>query len=221
MKQETTKIKDRPMFNSYRGGSFEFVRFIKPDKILVWEEEEDNHFLSEHEQICRGLDVTEVEPEVLKKLKIWNKLSDEMQKKVEKNIYEIKNATSIRMKAAWKTRKKKYEGIPRELVCKQCTRMVKIVPGTLVKKLEAKNISLEDYVKDFHCAKCRPTPRGRKKNPRFEGVPNELTCKCGKVVKTSPYQLVERADKKGMTVELFIEQFQCQKCNPTKGRKKK
>jgi len=33
--------------------------------------------------------------------------------------------------------------------------------------------------------------------------------------------IIRMADKKGITVEKFVASYQCQKCNPTKGRKGK
>ena len=222
MTTEEIKVDDRPMFDSYNGDSFEFVRFIKPDKILVWEDKMDTFSgNSVHEQICRGLNVREVEIEVLKTLKIWKKLSEEIQEGVEKRNFEIKNAVSIRMAKARQGRRQKYPHIPREMVCIKCTSVVKIVPSALAKKIEEKGMLLDDYIKDFHCQKCRPSPRGRKKNPEYEGLPTELICKCGKIVKTSPYQLVEKAEKNKITVEKLIKNFACQKCNPTRGRKKR
>lgn len=63
--------------------------------------------------------------------------------------------------------------------------------------------------------------RGRKPRADFKGLPENMVCKCGREVKANYYYLSKKAEDKGTTLKELIESYQCQICNPTKGRKKK
>ena len=62
--------------------------------------------------------------------------------------------------------------------------------------------------------------RGRRADPKYAHLPKELVCACGNKVATSPSQIVQRAKQKKVTPEEIVKNYQCQTCNPTKGRKK-
>lgn len=64
--------------------------------------------------------------------------------------------------------------------------------------------------------------RGQRKK-KYEGWPDEVECtKCGNKQTINKTVLARKMDKDlSMTLEKYIDGFQCQKCNPTKGRRKK
>ena len=62
--------------------------------------------------------------------------------------------------------------------------------------------------------------RGRRPRSEYANLPYQLVCSCGKTVRTQPSQIVERAAKKNISPEEFIKQYRCQKCKPTKGKRK-
>jgi hypothetical protein len=61
----------------------------------------------------------------------------------------------------------------------------------------------------------------RKKKFDFSKLPEFLTCKCGREVKANYYSLQKKADKQMIPLDDLVKSYQCQTCNPTKGRKKK
>ena len=61
----------------------------------------------------------------------------------------------------------------------------------------------------------------RKKKFDFSSLPDMLTCKCGKAIKANYYYLQKKADEKKVPLDDLVKSYACQKCNPTKGRKKK
>ena len=61
----------------------------------------------------------------------------------------------------------------------------------------------------------------RKKKFNFDGLPEFLKCKCGREVKANYYYLQKKADAKKVPLQTLVDSYQCQTCNPTKGRPKK
>jgi len=60
----------------------------------------------------------------------------------------------------------------------------------------------------------------RKGKEELIGVPREVTCcKCGETQQVAPRQILLRSGKAFKSVEDWCKEYQCQKCNPTKGRK--
>ena len=62
--------------------------------------------------------------------------------------------------------------------------------------------------------------RGKRKK-KYTDLPEMLTCKCGAQVKANYSYLQKKADAKKIPLMDLVKGYQCQKCNPTKGRKKK
>lgn len=186
----------------------------KRGKLLAWEKAYQH---GEKVELFKILDVKSIGVESLKTLNIWDKLPEEVRKRVEGVAVEI---TEVEKKS--QGRRPKYEGIPRELVCVGCKEVVKVSPFVLSGKLEDKGIALEDYVKDFHCSKCRPGVRGKKANPEFAKYGKTMKCSCGTEVVLNPTYLKAKAEKLGTTMEELIKNFKCQVCCPSKkGRPKK
>lgn len=72
-------------------------------------------------------------------------------------------------------------------------------------------------------AKAR-SARGRKVDPKYAHLPSvlEYACKtCGAERKQPRSAVILAAEKKGLDVEKFMAEYECQKCNPTKGRGRK
>lgn len=60
-----------------------------------------------------------------------------------------------------------------------------------------------------------------KRESKYEGVPNELTCACGYTTPCVKNVFVKKAEKLGVTPQELADGYVCQKCNPTIGKKKK
>jgi hypothetical protein len=61
----------------------------------------------------------------------------------------------------------------------------------------------------------------RKKKYDFSKFPEYLTCKCGREIKANYYALQKKADAQTVPITDLIDGYQCQKCNPTKRKRKK
>lgn len=184
-----------------------------------------------NQEIFGGLPVDKVEVEILKKIGVWDRLSPEYQKKLEldqtKTREEETSSTYNLMKKARAARKQKYINVPRELVCTQCGNKISIQPGVLMNRVEkiAKKgqilFTVDDYVKKYLCQVCNPT-KGKRPNPEAIGLPKELICiKCKAIQSCSPSSILQRAKKKNLTPQQFLDAYVCQVCNPTRGRRKK
>jgi hypothetical protein len=168
----------------------------------------------------RKLDVCKFEPAELKEVGIWKKLSKEIRDEVENRIQVEAAQVEERMEKARAGRRKKYDGVPREAKCTECGKVQAIPPAEILKRAERMSLSPEAYVKQFKCQKCNPT-KGRRPTKDYSGVPDHLECKCGKVVKYHPSMIVKQAEAKGMDVKKYVESYQCQKCCPSKRKRKK
>lgn len=162
---------------------------------------------------------------ILDILGIWNLLSSEWQTIIENKAQQIaasenekKQALNNHMATMRGKRVSRYSDIPRQITCIQCGKIDDVIPAAVAKKMEQSCISIDTFVKEYKCRECAPRKKGRATNPAFAHLPKELICKCGHKVSTSPASIVQRATQKGMTPEEFIAQYQCQKCNPTKGQ---
>lgn len=216
------------MFEEYpefewEGSKLRFVKMHDTRTLMAW------RILptigSDHQAYLGGLDITSVNVDTLKFLGVWENLSPELQKEVESIVHQEKEQVNGLMEKARAARRKRYVNVPKELVCK-CGARISIPPGTLVDRVEkmkeSKGVtySIDDYVKQWQCQKCNPT-KGRKANPEIAGLPKELTCTKCKVVKPClPSSISQRSKQKNLTPKQFLDTYVCQKCNPTKGRKK-
>ena len=119
--------------------------------------------------------------------------------------------------------------LPKELVC-ACGNKAKTSPTAIISAAERRKITPEEYVKKYRCQSCHKTKgfekgskgsgRGRKANPLYSHLPHELTCACGNKVGTSPGAIVKAAERRKITPEEYVKKYVCQKCFPSKGRKK-
>ena len=196
---ELDQIKDR------HGEVMAFVEFQKPNRMIVWVP------IADKEVVLRAYNVTRFEQPILEEVKVWKKLSEEIQGHVINWGEEHKEEMRDRMAHARKGRKEKYPELPDELVCSKCGKPTKIQKSQLAKRIEKKGVIAADYIKDYTCRSCT------KKN--YEGMLDKLVCKCGYEVKYHPSMIIKMAEKKGISVEELAASYQCQTCNPTKGRK--
>jgi len=105
-------------------------------------------------------------------------------------------------------------------------RVSKIKPSSLKevgvwdKLTPERQVELENFHPEAPVTPQGDAPRKRQRHD-YTGVPDQLTCKCGHVQKYSKYQILKNAEAKGLSVDEYVNSYQCQKCNPTKGRRRK
>lgn len=214
-----TLFDDLPTFSDVEGNDFYLVDYLKPNKLKVWDKERPLN--GEYITTCRLIDIAQVDKEELAKLSIWKEMPQEIQDemKTAKEIERIQ--VHSLMEKARSGRKERYPNVPREIICTSCSKVIKVQPGTLMKKLDHKRIALGDYLKSFKCPKCNGGKgRGRAPNPEFANLPEEMVCKCGNRVHINATYLKAKAAKKKTTIEELVKNFVCQKCCNTKGRPK-
>jgi hypothetical protein len=205
-------FEDYVRFEDKQGHEYFFVRLVKKYWLLSWRKEADTRYS------CIGLRPEQVEIDVLKDLQVWAKLDKKLQEQIGQAVEKHQTAITAKMAKARSKRRNKYADVPREYVCQKCGKSQSIPPGTVMNRVRKLGILLDDYIKRFYCQKCKPT-KGRQKKD-YGNVPDKLVCKCGHTVKYHPSMIIATAKKKGLSVENFVKSYQCQKCNPTKGRKK-
>ena len=219
-------IPDTDYFRALNGRKFRYIGLYNPTTLKVWEKmsEFKNGYDGER---AGGLMVKDVDVETLKEYKIWEDLSEDVQKMILDRTVQEQDAVMSLMGKARAGRKNKYPNVPRELICTKCQSKTPVIPGALVKKVEkiakSKNITMtvDDYVKGYQCRKCLPVKRGKPANPEFANLPKTMTCKCGHTVNSNVYQLKKKALKMGTTIQELINNFVCQGCCQTKGMHKR
>lgn len=96
----------------------------------------------------------------------------------------------------------------------------KEIPSNIQKELESKIIQQVEDVS----SKMEKARAGRR--ARYKDVPREVVCaSCGKTFPIAPGSIVKKVDMlvaSGVIINIpeYVSQWKCQKCNPTKGRKK-
>ena len=215
----------REIFES-EGRAMEAIKLVSPDRLLVWDKSGKakgdtwTGMTGWNEEKCKAISLEEIDLDILQSMKVWNSLSNEVKDKMLHLVRLEKQETHELMAKARASRKKKYENIPEELTCSICKTMVEAVPSKIAGICNRKNILLDDYLKGFKCKKCNPIKRGKQANPEFAKLPKTIKCGCGYETNVNPYQLKIKAEKVGVSIEELIKSYKCQKCNPTKGRKK-
>jgi len=89
------------------------------------------------------------------------------------------------------------------------------MPDALKERIQAAQEERRDEMQD---RKANARQKRRTKNPN---LPKTLTCSCGREVNANWTVLNKKADKLGIPAIDLANNYKCQKCNPTKGRKKK
>ena len=213
-------------FKDRLGRQLHYSSFHFPCHLICWEVMRDNG--TSGTAICRPVHVKDVNDETLKLFGIWDQLSSEYQdavtnfgKSVEQAERNERQAVIERLGKARSARQPKYPNIPKELTCISCGGIVQQAPSKTASICRNKDILLVDYIKGFQCSECNPSVRGRQAKRSYEGIPDQLVCKCGKVQKYHQSAIIATAKRKGITIEELIKSYQCQTCNPTKGRKSK
>ena len=200
------------------GKTLYFVRYHEKSKrIIYWER---NKEYGSNVDTCKHMPISQLSSDTLKELKIWDELTEKDRSAYEKAAEVERVRVSEKMENARRGRKNRFPNIPDEMTCKTCGKVQKVQRSVTAAKIEKLGVLLDDYLKEWECQKCHPT-KGRKANPEFAHLPKELVCKCGNKVSTSPSAIVAKAKKLKITPEEVVEQYQCQTCNPTKGRGKR
>ena len=213
-------VTDYQSFKDHSDKTLYFVRHSnKTGKILCWE---GGELFGNHEEHCRVIPANSVPIDQLKALEIWDSFSPKMQKELVNSESVEREKVHEKMANARRGRRNKYPDIPRELTCTTCSVVIVTPPSVLAKRIEKSGKTIEEFVKAFQCQQCNPT-KGRKADPKYAHLPKEmeLTCKSCSFKKMIPRsQAITRAKSKGMEVDKWLKSYQCQTCNPTKGRKK-
>ena len=55
---------------------------------------------------------------------------------------------------------------------------------------------------------------------KYENIPTELTCSCGASIKIQASVLCKRVEERKILLADYVKGYKCQKCCPTKGRRK-
>ena len=195
-----------------------YVKMLKNNMIFAWECELSYGI---HSHFPRRLKLSDVTIDTLKEIEVWDKLSNKVKSELEQYEKDEKNHLHTHMDKLRQKRKQKYEGVPRELVCCKCGKKQKMAPAIIVQRADKEVRSIENWVKEWQCNTCKPSKRGRQPDPAYANLPKELVCKCGNKVNTSPYAIVARAKKLGITPEEVVKGYKCQTCCATKGRHKR
>jgi len=216
----TDLYEDLEKFETLDGQEYRFVRLCSHGNILCWNV--TNTRIDGQEAECQGITARRLSEDELKRLGIWDDLPEEMRLQILSGaVEEVHSARPTQ--GPKQGRRQHYDSnIPRVLKCVECEAEVNVPPSQLMKRAEKAGVSWEEFVEQFKCQRCNPTKgRGRKPNPEFEGLPEFLECKCGYKTKLNPHYLKQKAEKAGVTMQELIDGYQCQTCNPTKGRRKK
>ena len=228
LKKEQKMYNEADYFEALNGRKFEYRGMESPTIMKVWEYLRGDP--GAHQGRFGGIDVHDLDIDTLKLLKVWDNLTEDVQKDITGGLSQKTQAVQDHMESMRSGRRKKYVGVPKEIECITCHSKVVVVPSVLVHKVEKireekglSTYSVEDYIGSFVCNKCVPVKRGKKPNPEFANIPKKMKCKCGKEVVVNIYQLKAKAEKMGTTIQKLIEGFVCQSCAPTKhrGRQKK
>jgi hypothetical protein len=162
-------LEDYDQFQTIKEETYSFVDFIAPDYLLVWEEGKMEAGGIHHE-VCKGIKVYEVAPDVLKEIKVWGKLSQEVKSKFnveEAPKEEIKpNRSKVSKRRGRKPgipKEQRYPGFPDYVNCNDCGKEQVVYHAAVAKKLKKDGITIEQYVKTYKCQKCNPTVGRRRK----------------------------------------------------------
>ena len=205
---------DLEEFTTKRGRHLYLIEFRKPNLLYAWEDMGKEYSINT--LMPRLINVDRVSISSLKDIKVWDKLSKNVKDDIQTLKIEEGNYVNSKMEKARKSRTKKYPNIPREIICIECTKIIKVVPSIIAKRIEKTDVTIENFVSNFKCRECSPVKRGRAKNPKFANYPSELVCKCGNRTKVAASNLDAKAKLKGISVDELVKEYVCQKCCPRK-----
>jgi hypothetical protein len=109
------------------------------------------------------LNYKHITKELLIKHDVWSNFTDSIQCKIEGMNKEKEVEVKEKMAKARSKRRKKYDDLPKELVC-ECGNKVTANWSYLNKKADKLGIPAMDLAKNYKCQVCNPTKgRGKKK----------------------------------------------------------
>jgi hypothetical protein len=216
-------------FEDRQGDTLLFSQFKAPCYLIVWKIIRDSG--GQGEGYCKGLHVKHVDEEALKYLGVWSKLSKKIQSEVQdfERIEAAKKeaereAMREQMGKARKARRQKYPDIPKELTCTKCGEVVEQAPSATAATMRRKGLLLNEFLKTYECRTCNPPVRGRQIDPKYAHLPKEIEVVCSKDCgykrTVARSNVIAAAKKKGLEVEKYLKTYECQKCNPTKRKRK-
>ena len=212
---------NRPRFRNKYGKGLYYICHTD-EKVSCWDVINDGFNGTK----CKILEIpiTDVPQSELEKLGVWKQLKESVRElflNIDESNYVLNDANDADNKPVKRSRKKNndYQNLPEFLECK-CGRQTKANYSYLSKKAEKAGISLGEMIEGYQCQKCNPTKGRKKTNDEFSDLPKTLKCACGHEVTANYVQLSKKAEKNNVSLDSLIKGYQCQKCNPTKGRKK-
>ena len=152
------------------GRTLEVVKLVCPDKLLCWDKSGAvkggwTGMGGGHTELMRLVKLEDIDLDLLKSMKVWPMLTDEVKFKMEHKVVVEKQEVVNLMEKARAGRKKKYENVPSEIACTECHAMIQVIPSVIAGKVEKKGILLADFIAKYKCRECSGEKRGR---PRKE-----------------------------------------------------
>lgn len=202
-------IGERSFFKDRYEQKYEFVDYWKQNSILrAWLTSKPNEMTL---SFIRAQDVPASE---LKTLEIWDLLSDTIKQEIE-GLDKVEDIEAHEVMAHARKHRKgnpEYAGLPRMIKCNNCNKEQYIGPAMLLKKIQLKKVTTEEFVKDFVCSKCKPMHRGKKPSAKYINMVRELHCHhdgCTFVKPQHPSATEKQAKSSGKTYQEFVDTWLC------------
>ena len=181
---------------------------------------------------CSCAHVDDIAPGVfVKKAGLFCQDTELERTKIQKFIDDYKCSVCVPRRKG-RARNPLYANIPRSVKCsgKDCGKECTITSKVVYELTGGDKEKIEKYCKEYLCRKCNPEwgswlkgkrgGRGRKPNPENVGFPKEATCVgCSRKVKITPNNIRDKAKRMGITVEVLVSTYKCQKCGGRMKRK--
>ena len=208
-------------FKDKEQNNYRFIKMFDKENLHCWElsRKEYDSWL----ETCKFVHVSKFDTETLKALNVWEGIDSKLQAEIEAGVAEDKRA----YEGTRVGRRSKFgPDFPKALKCTTCNKSFKVQASVLMTKLEkiaeksGNEIDVAGYVANYKCNECNPVKRGK---PSL-GLSKKTEIKCSKEGCTNsvsyPLSHIKKvADKKGKTVDEFINGYVCQSCCPSIGRK--
>lgn len=212
-------IGERILFSDRDENKYEFVDY--------WSKTKDIHLIrawlikAPTDYALVYITVQSVSSEELKRLEIWDKLSDFIQKGIESHDVKQEVIVQEKMDHARKHRVKnpEFANLPSTIKCTKCEDEKNVPPAQIIKRAKAKNITPEEFIKIFVCLKCDPSQRGRKASAKYANMAKELHCShegCSVTKKQHPSMTEKAAEAAGITYTEYVNTWLCKEHKPAK-----
>ena len=202
-------IGERLHFEDRDGSKYEFVDYRpKNNFIRAW------IIKAPTDYGLVAITVQSVPSEELKRLGIWDKLDNFIQKGIESHDVKQEVIVQEKMDHVRKHRVKnpEFANLPSTIKCSKCEDEKNVPKAQIIKRAKAKNITPEEFIKIFVCLKCDPSARGKKPSAKWASLPKELKCThigCDAIQKQHPSMTEKAAEVKGITFSEYVASWKC------------